>query len=654
VASIFRNIKTKLIVAFALLLIVPSICIGSLAFLSAKDAVKEEILAGIGENINLLNTSINKDLDAKMHDAGYFSEKISPELFDGVDSPELRRELDKYIKMHPEAVAVYVGTEDGILIEEPKKTDLEGFDPRERDWYKASMENSGKPIVSKPYKSSTGDMVIAISQATKDGSGVIGIDISLSYLKQLTDQIKIGKNGYALILDEDKKFLAHPSVELGLQTDDKFYNQMYVKDIGVFTYKLNGEDKVMSYVTNEATGWKIGGNMYLSEIDQTASPILQKTLAVIFIALIIGAIFVFFIIKSIINPIKDLTNKAITISKGDLTEHIEVQTKDEIGQLGKAFTVMQESLRNLVQNVEKNAEQVAASSEELSASVDQTTNATEQVAAAIQEVAGSAEKQMNGVDHNAQVLSEVSVGISHIAENTIRVSELAVQTAAQAEIGGQAVTDTVNQMTSIDQSVRESNVMIQSLYERSQEISQILTVISGISEQTNLLSLNAAIEAARAGEHGKGFAVVADEVRKLAEQSQQSAKEIFNIIQGIQQDTESAVQVMARVTNDVQSGVKVSNEAIEKFDLILTSTKEITPQMDGIAATSQETLSAIQEVSESANVLASIARGNASTSEEVAASTEEQLATMEEISSSSKALASMAEELQELISTFKY
>ena len=154
--------------------------------------------------------------------------------------------------------------------------------------------------------------------------------------------------------------------------------------------------------------------------------------------------------------------------------------------------------------------------------------ATEKVAISIQEVSSSAEKQTSSVDKNAESLNELTQGIAHIAESSSNVSDLSLQTIQLAEEGEKAVQSTKEQMNSIHQSVTESNAKIQTLYERSQEISAILDVITGIANQTNLLSLNAAIEAARAGEHGKGFAVVADEVKKLAEQSQSSAKQIFD------------------------------------------------------------------------------------------------------------------------------
>ncbi|WP_318614687.1 methyl-accepting chemotaxis protein [Sporosarcina sp. YIM B06819] len=650
-----RGIKGKLIVSFTLILIIPSILIGTLAFMTAKDAVKSEILAGFTENVNLLNTSIDNMLQLKVHDMNTFSGKISMNMYEGDSSPQIRRIFGQYRDLHPEAEITYIGTKHGLFVQEPDVGIPDGYDPRKRPWYINAMENKGEFVISDPYVSaSTNEIVVTISQAIKDGSGVVAVDINLNYLQELTNQVRIGETGYAIILDKNKGYIAHPTEGMGEEAAASLTDLLYTGNTGQAELNYDGGQRVMAFVTNELTGWKLAGSIASSEIAEAALPILQRTILVIGIALIVGAVFVIFITKSILTPIVRLKEQAITISEGDLTQEIEVKSSDEVGQLGQAFNSMQDSLRALIQNVEKSAELVVSSAEQLSASAEQTSEATKQVATSIQEVAHSAEVQTDGVGAASQSLADISVGVTQIAENSIKASELSYRATREAEIGGQAVTDTVNQMTSIHESVKESNTITQSLYERSKEVRSILNVITEIAGQTNLLALNAAIEAARAGEHGKGFAVVADEVRKLAEQSQRSATEIHAIVEGIQIDTESSVEIMERITENVQGGMTVSTEAIEKFNHILQSMKEITPQMEDISATAQEVSSAVQEVTATTNDIASSAQGNAAASQQVAASSEEQLASMEEISTSAESLSFMAEDLKALIAKFKY
>lgn len=649
----FNNLRTKLIVAFTAILFIPALVTGILSYSSAKDAVEDEMLKGFSQTINVVNSSIDNMIQAKIYDINTYSNSISANLSDN-ETIRLNEDFDRYAQLHPEAKSIYVGMDNGEFIQAPTNTIPADYDSRETDWYKEAMNKKGEVIVSEPHLTEDKEMVITISQTTSDFSGVVAVDIPLNYIQQIIGDVVIGHEGYAALLDQHRKYIAHPTIEGGTEGTDAFYDDVYADKEGLLKYTFNGDEKIMAFATNEMTGWKILGSIVSTEIGEAASPIFIKTAIVIVIAMLIGGAVIYLIIKSITVPINALKDKAITISNGDLTEKIEVRTDDAIGQLAAAFNVMQESLQDVVQKVDQSAVMVASSAEELSASSEQTSIATQQVAVSIQDVATNAEKQRHGVDETAKSLDVVSGGASTIAEHSTVVSELSRNTMVQAEEGGQAVKNTVFQMESIHESVMESNETIQSLNESSKEVSSILNVITGIADQTNLLALNAAIEAARAGEHGKGFAVVADEVRKLAEQSQNSAKEIYEIVSKIQQDTESTVQTMLRVTEDVQAGVKVSNEAIEKFNLIFESTRKITPQMEEVSATAQQMSAAIQEITSSANEMVSIAQTNAATSEEVAASAEEQLAAMEGISQSANDLSSMAEELKNAISKFKY
>lgn len=653
--NFLNNIKVKLIFTFTIILIVPGMCIGYFADSAAKEAVEDESLHGIEQRLSLLNITINNMIQPKMVDLEYFAKNTNAQMYQEENSTELRARLDEYIHTHPEAASIYLGTETGLFIQEPLVNDTQSYDPRKRDWYKQAMDNKGEIIITAPHEDAdTEEMVITVAKSTDDGNGVMAVDLSLAQIQEITNQVEIGEQGYVLILDAQKKIIAHPSIDDGTEVNEEYLNDVYQTEQGTFSFTDDNEEKMMSYITNDLTGWKIAGTLYTDELSKAAVPIFQKTSMTIILSILIGAAVIYLIIKSIMKPINVLKNHAITISKGDLTQNININTKDEIGQLGKAFNGMLENLRSLVKKVQDNSIQVAASAEELTASAEQTAEASEQVTLAIQEVAGSSEKQTSDVEETAKALNEIAHGVTFITDSSIKVSELSRHTMNQAEIGGKAVSDTVSQMKSISASVTESNAMIESLHESSKEVSSILNVITAIADQTNLLSLNAAIEAARAGEHGRGFSIVAEEVRKLAEQSQKSAKEIDVIIQKILKETGNAVHKMAQVNEDVTTGVQISNEAIEKFEQILQGTKEIVPQMEEISVTTQQIAASIEELNATTNELSIIAQENAAASEEVAATTEEQLASMQEIASSATALSKMAEELNQSISQFKY
>lgn len=354
------------------------------------------------------------------------------------------------------------------------------------------------------------------------------------------------------------------------------------------------------------------------------------------------------------RPIVRLGNAAKQVASGNLqVEKITMKNKDEIHDLNESFNAMTDNLREMIRSIADHSDQVAASAEQLNASAEQSSIATETVSSAIQEIASSAEETTTKLELNSSSLHEVLQGIHHISESSSTVSELSRETTKEAEEGGQYVKNSLAQMRFIRESVGRSNEVVQLLSQRSTEIGSILDVISDIANQTNLLALNAAIEAARAGEHGKGFAVVADEVRKLAEQSQQSTKNIAELITFIQKDTEESVNIMNEVVHNANEGVKVSEITSEKFAQILTSTINITPQIEQVTATVQQISASIDEIANSAMEVSRLAQENAASSEEVAASTEEQLASMQEIDSSAQALAHMAEELKNVVGRFK-
>ncbi len=399
--------------------------------------------------------------------------------------------------------------------------------------------------------------------------------------------------------------------------------------------------------------WLVGSHIDI--INNTTFSLLIKLITVL---VIVGFITIFcsiILIRSIIRPIIDVNKQLVEISEGegDLTKELSVKHKDEIGDLANSFNKMLSSLRTMIGQTSHTSEQVAAASEELTASVELTTQAMNQISTSIQELASGAEIQGQKTEQSSHAMSEVTINVQQVADTASSVSKLAHETNNVAKIGNESLQKVILQMNNINLSAEETAAVIKQLGERSKEIGTIIEVITNISEQTNLLALNAAIEAARAGENGKGFSVVADEVRKLAEQSNESANQIIDLIQEIQSGTALAIESMGKGAQEVEVGMGVVLETREGFQKIVKSIEHVSKQIQEVSSISEKMSANVKEVNESLKEVSNIARSSVSNTENVAAASEEQLATMDDISSSAISLSSMAEELRMIVGKFK-
>ena len=410
--------------------------------------------------------------------------------------------------------------------------------------------------------------------------------------------------------------------------------------------------------------WVIGTGNWVDDIDKLVAnqekiynDAMKKdilfTSGLIIVVLLGVAMVAWYISRKISTPILELSSIVREIATGDLRKTLHVDAKDEIGELGKAVNVMTRDLRSLIKDLAISAEQLAASSEELTASAEQSAQASNQVAGSIVEVAEGADIQLQAADKAKMIMESLSSGIKEIADNTITIVQTTEKASAAAQQGGNAIMDAKNQMTCIENSVKNSSRVVASLGERSKEIGQIVNAISGIAGQTNLLALNAAIEAARAGEQGRGFAVVADEVRKLAEQSQEAAKQISTLITAIQVDTASAVTAMSDETQQVKYGTEVVDKAGQTFDEIVNLVQQMSTQIRDVSGEIKQMTASNQSMVLLVNEIDNISKNTADQTQNVSSATEEQSASTQEIASSSHALSKMAGQIQSAISKFK-
>lgn len=472
--------------------------------------------------------------------------------------------------------------------------------------------------------------------------------------------------GYLLGYDAKYSSQVHPSNPVGNIPEDTSNREKMVKgslaenieDRYVYFDDVNNDSgetrKKITYMEHfEPWDWYIGLTVYEDEFYEGLAIVKSIILIVAFIIILISIVVFYMAIRKKINLLKEVTTASINIADGNIQVTNLIESKDEVGQLAKAYNTMSYELSHILQGVREKAELLAASSEEFTASSEQISRATEDVANAIQAVAAGSDQQSEVARQTNKIVKEMSEGIQQIEVNSQNVSRTSTEALSIVDNGERAIQLSIEQMQHINKSVTDLGTVIHLLGKRSEEIYHIVNVISDIAGQTNLLALNAAIEAARAGEHGKGFAVVANEVRKLAEQSATSTETIRQLISSIQEDTKQAVESMNKGTVETEKGIIVVNEAWDAFKQIQQFVDNVSSQIQEVSASIEQMTQGAQQVVEAVSGIDEIANKTAHQSQDVSAATEEQLASMQEIASSASALSNMAEELQEMVKKFR-
>ena len=391
-----------------------------------------------------------------------------------------------------------------------------------------------------------------------------------------------------------------------------------------------------------------------AEVSQLLYARSQKTtVALIGFAVLLALGITFFLTRAITGALYSLISVAGMVAKGDLTPKIDTSRNDEIGQLAKAFRTMVEGLQNVVKQVLLTAERVSSSSQQLSSSAEEMNATTQEVSSTVQQIAQGAEGTARQVEETSKTMEQMSASVGQVATGAQQAASASVQANQTAQRGSESSKEAVIKMNKIFQSVTNSAGVVKKLGERSEQISEIVNVITDIADQTNLLALNAAIEAARAGEAGRGFAVVAEEVRKLAEGSAKAADQIARLIKEIQRETTEAVAAIETGSKEVTEGREVITKSGEAFGEIAKAVENTASMVEQISAATEQMAAGTKQVVKSVDDIASTAEEAASATEETSASTEEMTAAMEELTASAQELSEMAIELRKLVGRFK-
>ncbi|NLY78494.1 MAG: methyl-accepting chemotaxis protein [Lysinibacillus sp.] len=388
-------------------------------------------------------------------------------------------------------------------------------------------------------------------------------------------------------------------------------------------------------------------------IDNVVTKILKNFLVILFVIILISFAVITIFSNRIKKRLLNITSVLKDAGQGDFTKTLVDNTNDELSDVSTSFNQMASSMKELINEVTNSSSLVETASNELLWNAKETSASTQNVTDSVQMIVENMAKQQEMVEDSANAINEITMGINQVSENALNVADASLTSMNTALSGQQSVENIINQMAEIYKSNVETTEVIKELESQSIEIGKIIEAITAISNQTNLLVLNAAIEAARAGEHGKGFAVVAEEVRKLSEETNNSASLISTIVEAIQKDIVKAAEMMDHTHGEIESGIKLVKDTGTTFQQIVSSFEVANDGIQELSAISEEMAASMEKINSSIKSVAKLAKTTSEDADAIFNITEEQITLTEQVADAASMLTGKAETLRKVIERFK-
>lgn len=482
------------------------------------------------------------------------------------------------------------------------------------------------------------------------------------YIETFNEHRKIAEESNSIMEKYDKNPEREELVEMAREWSNRVNTEVFdVYKKGDKELAIKNLTATNDLVTEVRDGYEKLANTRSAEITKVGENVVStslnnKTIGLIvsIVLTIVGILIAIITASKISKPITIVSKRMSELANGNLQhELLPITNQDEIGQLMLSANEMNEKLKQTISSIHTVSETVAASSEELAQSSNEVQTGTEQITVTMQELASGTETQASTAGDLAETMASFQHSIHETTQEGIELKEHSDHVQNLTTTGKELMVQSTQQMAAINEIVLDSVKKVEGLNVQSAEISKLVSVIDDISNQTNLLALNAAIEAARAGEHGKGFAVVADEVRKLAEQVQFSVTDISTIVNRIQGETGNVTTALQSGYEEVKRGTAQLDQTNETFEQISVAVEDMILNINTISGNLNKVAHSSKSINAAIDEMASISQESAAGVEQTTATVEETAATMEEISKSANQLAGMAEELNSQLQQFK-
>ena len=664
----FKSIKTKLILIISATTAV-LLCILGISIYEKSYGILYEKFQNSSEQIVInVNGSINKFLNGMESQTQVIANSSVLKNLD-INNDGSRSSAVELLKNTKDSnenmVSVYFADLSGMRINmdgnirQPSKE----YDARQRTWYKNAMNKKGQVVWTDPYKDvNTSQMMITVAKTVeKDGNvvGVAAIDVSLKNLSKDIVSIKVGNTGYVYITNKEGKIIVHPDFnQVGKDSELKKSNWDYISSnkTNYFKNTYNGIEKLYAYTTNEKNSWKIVGTAKNSEFISDTSGIRKFIFCLVIIGIIISIVVAIFIGNSAYKILEKLKVIVAKVGEGNFTYSMPekfLNRNDEFGRISNYVQDMNINIKKLVEDVKKNSSNVEQQAEGLNAISEEISASSQEVSAVVQDLAKGAEGQQKYIDNMFNLLESVNKHMENINDKLNSVKVSTGNAVNKVDLGKNEVNSLKKAICTVDSSFTIVSDKVYKLNESIKKVREITDVIAQIAEQTDLLALNAAIESARAGEAGKGFSVVAEEIRNLAEESQDSAKKISDLINYINSDSNEVIVNSKKAEESINEQNIVAENMVKSFEMIVDSIEEIVPLVDKTFTSVNSTVQSRKEFMDSMNQFGNLIKNTTTSTEEIAASTEEVSASIQEVASSAESLNSTSKDLINVVNKFK-
>ncbi|GAB5992701.1 methyl-accepting chemotaxis protein [Aeromonas enteropelogenes] len=587
------TLKQKILATITLAVVLSCLLVGYFSQRSAQQLIENRMFE---QELPNLTQRISKEIEQDLKGIAQAARQLATDRFilDWVDrgmpkeqEPILINQLKDVASQYGLVTASFADRQSAAYYNQDGF--LRNLTPTQDAWF-YDYTKSQKEMTLSIFRESNGEMKLFVNFQQLDGRGLAGFAKSLDAMVATVSSFRLEQSGIVFMVDGSGKVKLHPNAShidrdtLGALVSGDSASLLAKRPFAVINAEVDGQPMVLASSYIPMLDWYLVTQVPQAEIyaglAQTRNEILMISLV---IALAMGAMGML-LAGSVSRPLNDLAGlfKELGSGDGDLTRRLKVEGRDELAQVASGFN-------NFVAKIHASIEQVADHSRQLAATAN--------------EVAGKAQLTQHNCtaqrDRTVQVataIHEMGATVSEIAGNASLAADVAKQANDQADAGAQVVAQARHGIVDLSGEIEQVAGVIESLASQTDSIGSILDTIRSISEQTNLLALNAAIEAARAGEQGRGFAVVADEVRNLASRSAASTAEIQEMINRLQEQSARAVSAMARGRNQSLEVVNQADEANGALGQITAHITQISDMNIQVATATEEQSSVVGEI----------------------------------------------------------